>query len=324
MDGTPTIDPPAALTARLLSFSPSLLGVAGSDGVLTLVNPAWTTVLGWPEDQLLGRPLLELVHADDRAGAEVLLTGAGESTCRMLCLDGAEHWIRWSAHDGCLAGEDLAEQARLAAELQDFVYVASHDLAEPVRMITAYMDLLERRYGEQLDETAQEFIGYAVDGAERMKAMIDALLAFSRVGSHAIAPAEFDLRELLAGADGVELREPLPRVRADPAQIAQLLHQLLDNARKFRASDREPLVIVAAQEEDGGVRIDVSDNGIGIAEPQQERVFKMFTRLHGRDEYEGTGIGLALCRRIAERHGGRITLVSEPGSGSVFSVWLPR
>jgi signal transduction histidine kinase len=231
------------------------------------------------------------------------------------------------AGNGCvyLAGQDVTERRRIADELQDFAYVASHDLAEPLRMVTAYLELLQRRYAGELDETADEFIGYAVDGAERMKAMIEALLAFSRVGTHEMERAEFDLRELLGSAvgEGVKLADDLAPVYGDPTQIAQLMHHLVDNAVKFRSPDRPLDVTVTCVKEADGTRIEVTDNGIGIAAANLDRIFKPFTRLHGRDEYEGTGIGLALCRRIAERHGGWVAVTSEPGTGSVFSVWLP-
>lgn len=332
MDGTPTIDPLAAAESRLLALAPDLLATLSSDGLVTMANPAWTAALGRPADELVGRPLLQLVHPEDRDRAGGLLGDERVDglACRMLTADGTDFLVRWSSArhaDGVdLAGRDVTEQDRLAAELQDFAYVASHDLGEPLRMVTAYLDLLQRRYGGQLDETADEFIGYAVDGAERMKEMIDALLAFSRVGTHDLQPVRFGLRDLLASQlrDGVALAEPAEvQVLGDPALLAQLLAQLVDNALLFRATDREPAVTVTAVAADDGLRIDVADNGIGIPAHQHDRIFKPFARLHGRDEYAGTGVGLALCRRIAERHGGRIGVTSQPGVGSVFSVWLP-
>lgn len=315
-------------------MSPDLLGTVGADGVMTYFNPAWGATLGYSDDQLRAIAVLGLVHAEDRGAVGTVLdgiapAGSAQVACRMLCADGSERHIHWRADaaNGALflAGRDVTDLERAAAELQDFAYVASHDLAEPLRMVTSYLELLKRRYGGQLDETADEFIGYAVDGAARMKAMIDALLAYSRIGTHPLEPVEFDLRELLAGvaAEGVIVTEPLASVRADPAQIKTLLHHLIDNAQKYRAPDREPVVTVSAAPEDGGVRIDVADNGLGVPGAQQDRIFKMFARLHGPDEYEGAGVGLALCRRIAERHDGRIGVASEPGAGSVFSVWLP-
>jgi PAS domain S-box-containing protein len=332
MDATHAIDPLAAPEAQLLAISRDLLGSVGADGVPTSVNPAWTRLLGWPEELLLRTPLAEIAAEGNRVVLDRLLCGepAEGTLCALRCADGSERLIRWTARAGArgtlLAGHDVTEHERLADELQDFAYIASHDLAEPVRMVTAYLDLLQRRYGGRLDDTADEFISYAVDGAQRLQAMIEALLAFSRVGTHVMERVEFALADVLGDSlgNGVELAEPAARVAADPTQIAQLLHHLIDNALKFRAPDRAPAVTVSAAEEDGGVRIAVADNGLGIPEAQQERVFKMFSRLHGRDEFPGTGIGLAVCRRIVERHGGTITLASTPGTGSIFSIWLPR
>ena len=362
LDATNTIDSQAAPETRLLAMAPDLLGAAGFDGLLRLVNPAWTTALGWSSDQLLSRPYLELVVADDRDVARNAFdrVAAGEAihglACRMLGPDGRERCILWSAHgvpgDDCfyLAGKDITERKRLEdelavraeklertnAELQDFAYIASHDLAEPLRMITSYLELLQRRYEGQLDDTADEFIGYAVGGAVRLKALIDDLLTYSRVGTHDITRVDVDLGELLdavllgieravtdAGAV-IERSEPPAPLPGDPAQMAQLLQNLLLNAVKFHARDQAPRVRVSCVEEGEGVRLSVADDGIGISAQHHERIFKMFARLHGRDEYEGTGVGLAVCRRIADRHGGRIWLESAPDAGSVFHVWLPR
>jgi light-regulated signal transduction histidine kinase (bacteriophytochrome) len=348
MEGLPTIESAAAHESRLLSLSPDLLGAAGFDGLLKLHNASWTTVLGWSDEHLAATPFLELVEAAESAGGQ-------EFEFCLRHADGSERCILWSAQsspaDGCfyIAGKDITERKRLEdelalraeklertnAELQDFAYIASHDLAEPLRMITSYLELLKRRYEGQLDETADEFIGYAVGGAERMKALIDDLLTYSRVGSHDMQKAGVDLSDLLghvleglqraiedAGAE-VELATPLAQVCGDPTQIGQLMQNLVANAVKFADAGRPPAVTISTSEEDDGVRISVADNGIGIAEAQQERIFKMFARLHGRDEYEGTGIGLALCRRICDRHGGRIWVESVPGEGSTFHVWLP-
>jgi PAS domain S-box-containing protein len=332
---------------RLLAVSTELLGAWGFDGHPRLLNPAWSRALGHSEDDLLATPYLDLVHPDDRAQTEAVVAGlAGgghteEFVCRLRRADGEYRSLLFTGEgrpeDGCVyvsatditdrlrVERELGERAdrleRINAELQEFTYIASHDLAEPLRMITSYLDLLQRRYGGQLDDTADEFIGFAVDGAERMKALIDDLLAYSRVGSDelqlALGPA---IEE--AGAT-VTVAETLPTVRGDRTQLGQLVQNLVANAVKFRAEGRPPSVVVSAVAESGHVRLSVADNGIGIPETQRDRIFAMFARLHGRGAYEGTGIGLALCRRIAGRHGGRLSVESEPGQGSTFSVWIP-
>lgn len=339
----PTIDAQSAPEARLLSMASDLLGTAGPEGRLRLVNPAWSRLLGWEAARLSGAVFAELVHPDDRARAVALVerSGPDEQTCRMLCADGGERCVLWSARaDGVdelvyLAGRDVSDRERARAELQEFAYVASHDLAEPLRMVTSYLELLQRRYGGRLDETADEFIDHAVAGAGRMRALIDGLLEYSRVGSHQMRGAPIDLRELVAVVVGrierlldetgaeVEVHGRPAAARGDATQIAQLLQSLIVNALRFHAPGRAPRVRVTAEEHEGGVRVSVADDGIGIPESHQERIFRMFARLHGRDEYEGTGIGLAVCRRIAERHGGRIWVESAPGAGSTFHVWLP-
>jgi PAS domain S-box-containing protein len=356
----PRHEMPAHAT-RLLALSPDLLGACGFDGYVKLLNPAWAHTLGYTGDGLPVARYIEFVHPEDRDATARVVAGLAEGgrteefVCRVRRRDGEYRWLLWSAQgspeDGCfyVAGKDITERMqleeelnrraerleRINADLQEFAYIASHDLSEPLRMITSYLELLQRRYGDRLDETAAEFIGFAVDGAERMKALIEDLLAYSRVGSHALEPGDVDLAELLsqvlrslgpaieeAGAD-VEIPDALPGVRADATQLRQLLQNLIANAVKFRAAGRAPHVTVGARDDGSGVRLWVADDGIGIPEAQRERIFKMFARLHGRDAYDGTGIGLALCRRIAERHGGRIWVEPAPAGGSIFHVWIP-
>jgi PAS domain S-box-containing protein len=223
---------------------------------------------------------------------------------------------------------------RSNAELEQFAYVASHDLSEPLRMVTSYLQLLRRRYRGQLDGDADEFIDYAVDGAGRMRDLIDDLLTYSRVGRSASAAEPVDLEAVAAGtlralaaaaADaGAEVRiGPLPTVVGDEVQLGQLLQNLIANALKFRAPDRPAWVRVSGERFVGGWALAVADNGIGVDPAHEDRIFKMFQRLHTRDAYEGTGIGLAVCRRIVEQHGGRIWLEPTPGGGATFRFTLP-
>jgi signal transduction histidine kinase len=235
------------------------------------------------------------------------------------------------------AGRELERRAadleRSNAELHEFAYVASHDLSEPLRMMTSYLQLLERRYGDRLDEDAEQFIGFAVDGARRMRSLIDDLLRYSRVESVTIEAKPVDLGETvdatlralaaqLEETEGAVEVRALPVVSGDPAQMRQLFQNLISNALKFHG-DSSPRVDVVAERDDAGWRFMVADNGIGIDPGHADRVFKMFQRLHTREEYDGTGIGLAICRKIVDRHGGRIWVEPNPGGGSRFVFTIP-
>ena len=238
-----------------------------------------------------------------------------------------------------VAHEELARRAsaleRSNGDLQDFAYAASHDLSAPLRTIASYLQLLERRYGADLDDGAEQYIGFAVEGATRMRALIDDLLAYSRVERSEIAAEPVDLDETLAivrhtlapaiaEAGATISAERLPTIEGDRVQMQQLFQNLIANAVKFRDPQRPPRIEIAAAREGVGWRFTVDDNGVGIEAEQRERVFKMFQRLHGRDEYEGNGIGLAICRKIVERHGGRIDALPGAGGGTRFRVWLPE
>lgn len=238
---------------------------------------------------------------------------------------------------GARLDEQAVELLRSNSELEQFAYVASHDLQEPLRKVTAFCQLLERRYGDQLDERGIEYIAFAVDGAKRMQVLINDLLTFSRVGRLHSAETEVDLDGALdaalgnlavaveeSGADIVRAAEHLPRVVGDPTLLAMLWQNLIGNAMKFRREDQSPRIVIECERgADDQWLITVSDNGIGIAPEFVDKVFVIFQRLHGRDSYGGTGIGLALCKKIVEHHGGTIWIDTSYTEGTRFRFTLP-
>jgi len=233
--------------------------------------------------------------------------------------------------------EDLAlkvdELARSNADLEQFAYVASHDLQEPLRMVTAYTQLLGERYRGQLDDNADKFIGYASEGAQRMQVLIQDLLAFSRVGRNGTGSGRVDcnavveevlqtLAPTIQESGAVVNHAGLPVVWAERTQMAQVFQNLIGNAIKFRGKE-PPVVSVQAEKTTQRWLFSVSDNGIGIAPEYAENIFVVFQRLHARTEYPGNGIGLAICKKIVERNGGKIWVESQAGSGSSFKFTMP-
>ncbi|WP_081655595.1 MEDS domain-containing protein [Halopiger goleimassiliensis] len=230
---------------------------------------------------------------------------------------------------------EYREQALEASNerLEQFAYAASHDLQEPLRMVSSYLQLIDTQYSDAFDEDGEEFLAFAVDGADRMREMIDGLLAYSRVETQGdpFEPVELDtvlddvledLQLQIEDADAEITAGELPRVEGDGNQLRQVLQNLLENAITYSGESTARIHVDAERRKQEWV-ISVRDNGIGIDPENQDRIFDIFDRLHGRDEYDGTGIGLALCQRIVERHGGEIWVDSEPGEGSTFSFTLP-
>ena len=304
---------------------------------------------------------LARVHPEDRDTvqadiAEGWRKGHYAGEVRIVRPDGEVRWLRSSGRvspdaDGrpAMTGvsidvterrraeQDLASQAadlaRSNAELEQFAYVASHDLQEPLRMIGSYLTLLRRRCSARLDEAALGYLGHAVDGAARMRQLIDDLLAFSRIGRSGAREEEVELdavvdevlrllgSEVRASAARIE-RQPLPRVRAHRGQLIQLMQNLVSNALKYRGAEA-PRISIDLRPGADEWTIAVRDNGIGLDQAYAERVFELFQRLHTSGEYPGTGIGLALCRKIVGLLGGRIWVESTPGQGATFSFTIP-
>jgi PAS domain S-box-containing protein len=242
--------------------------------------------------------------------------------------------------EAVLAEQELARQAqelsRSNTELEQFAYVASHDLQEPLRMVSSYVQLLSRRYKDKLDSDADDFIGFAVDGAARMQVLINDLLTYSRVGTQGrpFEPTDCnniirrvidDLTGIIGDAGATVVYDDLPTINCDATQLGQLFQNLVANALKFRSED-PPRVHISSnlygEGKDNDWVFSVRDNGIGIAPDYFQQIFLIFQRLHNRSEYAGTGIGLAVCKKIVERHGGRIWVDSEHGKGSTFHFTL--
>ena len=235
--------------------------------------------------------------------------------------------------------EDALEQAvvnlkQSNEELERFAYIASHDLQEPLRVISTYIQLLESRYAEVFDEEAEEFIGFTIDACKRMKELIKDLLEFSRLGKSSLETQEVDLEELMnsvtrslvmnSDEGDINIRfSSLPTVRGNQGELERLLMNLVGNAVKYRHPERAVEVVVTARKNEHGLWcISVADNGIGIKERYFDTVFEIFQRLHSKSKYSGTGVGLAICKRIVNRHGGKIWLASIPGEGSTFFFTL--
>ncbi len=287
-----------------------------------------------------GTPIIVLTGLDDEEMAVQAVQRGAQDYLSKNQLDGQllVRSLRYAIERQNLVAELVRQSDELArvnedlrrsnAELEQFAYVASHDLQEPLRMVSSYVEILAEEYSGRFDADADRFIGYVVDGATRMRGLIDDLLTYSRVGTQGKPFDTIDcniVMERVLMDQAATLEEcgarvtytDLPVVSGDDTQLAQLLQNLVSNALKYRR-DVPPLVDVCAVEQRGSWAFSVSDNGIGIAPRHYERIFQMFQRLHHRSEYPGSGIGLAVCQKIVERHGGRIWVESELGKGSTF------
>jgi len=354
---------------KAFNASPEPITIATlSDGRYIDVNESFVRVTGYQREEVIGRTSLEVkfwgrpedrdklieILAKQGSVRDLEITFLTKSGEKRTGLDSAE--VIEIAGQKCIlaifkditvqkilekqrkrAEEALAQRAgelaRSNAELEQFAYVASHDLQEPLRMVASYTQLLAKRYQDKLDADARDFIAYAVDGAVRMQKLIADLLNYSRVGTRGkpFEPVNCDailervlvsLKLAIEESGAVVGHDPLPTVVGDDMQLGQLFQNLLANAIKFRG-ESPPVIHVSAEHTGDEWNFSVRDNGIGFAPEYAERIFMIFQRLHSKAEYPGSGIGLAICKKIVERHGGRIWVKSEPGSGANFFFTIP-
>lgn len=338
------------------------LAITDTAGIMTYANPRLCGLLGYSREELIGKPWRGLFN-------EEALRILAEQTAKRKKGEGESYEIPWRTKDGrtiytLISGKpihdslgnfmgsfgvisDITERKRAVEtlrrtmeelaqsnkDLEQFAYVASHDLQEPLRMVASYVQLIEKRYKGKLDKDADEFIAYAVEGATRMQKLINDLLAYSRVRTRGKPFEPVDINKVMEQimsylSSNIQetgakiLWNGLPTIAADETQMVQLLQNLVGNGIKFHGKD-PPEVRISAVREEKEWRFYVKDNGIGIDMQYKDRIFVVFQRLHGREEYPGTGIGLAICKSIVERHGGRIVVESELGKGSTFTFTIP-
>jgi PAS domain S-box-containing protein len=342
---------------QFFNLTPDLLCTISSNNQIQDLNPAWELTLGYGREDLKGRQLSNFVHPDDWVMTQSALRRVADEGSirfenRWRHKGGQYCWLAWvvvsSAQDQLLyaAARDITERRlveermrqqteeleRSNRELQEFADVASHDLQEPLQMVSNHVQLLSRRYRGRLDQDADEFIDFALEGTSRLKSLISDLLAYSKVSTSGrqFAPVEMarvisnvleTYQPIVAEYKGSITYDDLPTVSGDDEQMIQLLQNLIDNSIKFRSKE-PPRIHVGARQLSERWLFFVRDNGIGIDPQYTERVFVIFQRLHSRDDYPGTGIGLAVCRKIIERHGGHIWVDSEPGKGATFYFTL--
>jgi PAS domain S-box-containing protein len=357
------LDQRLALEKRKVSIflenTRDLVTIVDGRGRFTYVNQAALEIYETPPEELLGQLAFDRIHPEDREPTQRAfsdwvsrqVTHASWEN-RQVSASGQVRHMLWTImpqyEDGALESiwsiarditarrrsEQRLEQlnARLSRsnqELEQFAYVASHDLQEPLRMVSSYTQLLARRYGDQLDQDARDFIEYAVDGANRMQQLIRDLLAFSRITTRggeleptdaheALGEALSNLAARIGETATIVTNDDLPVVLADRGQLARVFANLIANAIKFAREDEPPRIHVSVTRDEGRWVFSVTDNGIGIEPEHQERIFRIFQRLHGRADFEGTGIGLAICKRIVDRHEGDIWVDSRPNEGSTF------
>lgn len=349
------------------TFEQAGIGLAhvAADGKWIRLNQRFCEIVGYSLSELRNLTFQDITHPDDIAEdlRNVARMLAGEideykMDKRYLRKDGQIIWVTLNVSlirnvDGTpkyfvsavndISDKKKAEEERKAAlreltrsnqDLEQFAYLASHDLKEPLRMVSAYITLLQRQYGSVLDENGRESLGFVLDGVARMNSLIDSLLTFARIESHPREMGKVDcnsvvekvLADLRIRIDETSAKvtiEQLPVVQGEPAQLYQVFLNLISNSLKF-CVNRTPEITISCLLRDKEWLFSVKDNGIGLEMGQADKIFELFKRLHGRTDFEGSGIGLAICRKIVERHGGRMWVESKAGDGSTFFFTVPE
>ena len=332
----------------------------GSNGIVLRANQAELDALGYSREEYVGHHIADF-YADQDVIEDILARlSAGEvlrdyearmvrkdGSIRHVLIDSSVHWDEGEFLNTRCVTRDVTERMQLQTELEEtverlqqsnerlreFAYAASHDLQEPLRMVTSYLQLLDRRYTDGLDADAREYIDFAVDGAQRMRELVNDLLEYAEIEQDTLQlePVDCeaiidrvldDLRVQIDDADATIVVGSLPTVQANANQLETLVQNLVANALKY--NEEVPHIEITAEESEAVWTFSVRDNGIGIDPDRTEWIFGLFKRLHADDAYPGTGIGLTLCQKIVENHGGDIWVQSEVGDGSTFSFTIPK
>lgn len=350
------------LTTQLDSFfnnSLELMCIANTDGYFLRLNPKWEQILGYQEEELKSKPFIEFVHPEDKEAtiAEANKLAEGHKTInftnRYRKKDGSYLWLEWTSgvevHSGLLyaTARNITEEVKASRslkiyaskleaknkELEQFAYIASHDLQEPLRTVTSFTEMLAQEYEDKFDEQGKQMMDYITQAGARMRQLIKGLLDYSRLGHNSkqrdvdcnqiVESVREDLAKALDESSATLKVKKLPTVQGYEIELRLLFQNLISNALKFRQPGLPPKVEVGARKNKDHWEFSVKDNGIGIANAYKEKVFLIFQRLNTREEYDGTGIGLANCRKIVDLHDGMIWVDSEAGKGSTFFFTIP-